>query len=104
MLSPEVNQWFIQIKKAESAGEYIDAKYVGQYLGKSRKSNKQSEKKNKSDDEGNDDASTWKDYQKYKKVTFTIGSAMKVKPRKQQLKKVSKLDTRKAFNKSRSDQ
>ena len=61
MLLPEVNHWFIQIKKTEAAGESINVNDGGQYSGKSRKSNKQSRTTNKSKDEGNDEASTSKD-------------------------------------------
>ena len=72
-------------------------------MGKACKSNKQSRTTNKSNNEGNDDASTSKDDQKENNLSFTLGSDIKGKPRKQQLKKVHKLNTRKAFNKSQSD-
>ena len=97
MLLPEVNHWFIQIKKTEAAGESINVNDGGQYSGKSRKSNKQSRTTNKSGNEGNDDALTLNNYQKEKKLNFTLTSAMKGKPHNQQLKKVCKLDTCKAL-------
>ena len=64
MLSPEVNQWFINLKKSAATGEYINVKRGGQYSGKTRKSNKKSRTTNRSEYEGNDDASTSKDDQK----------------------------------------
>ena len=64
MISHEVKQWLINLKKLAASGESIIVKYCGHYLGKSRKYNKQSRTTNKSDDEGNDDASTSKDDQK----------------------------------------
>ena len=62
--SPEVKQWFAQLKKSEASVESINAKYGGQYSGKTHKSNKQSITTNKYDNEVNYDASTSKADQK----------------------------------------